>query len=301
MGLIENVNFFNLYSPFIKMIKELNCGQEVLPGHFYSPIPSIQEINTREEQIFNYKDKTILGIDLNDKMQLQLIDEFKEYYEEQPFSEIKSEGLRYYFDNTFFSYSDAIFLYCIIRHLKPRRIVEIGSGYSSAVMLDTNEIFFNNEINLTFIEPYPERILSILKESEKQKVNLIIHKVQDIPKETFLELEENDILFIDGSHVSKVGSDVNYIIFEILPKLKKGVHIHFHDIFYPFEYPKRWFELGKFWNEAYLLRAFLQYNNNFQIYFWCHYLSQFYAKKFIDRKMEMGIKRICGSIWLKKL
>ncbi|MCZ8539210.1 hypothetical protein [Psychrobacillus psychrodurans] len=83
---------------------------------------------------------------------------------------------------------------------------------------------------------------------------------------------EGDILFIDSYHVSKIGSDVNYIIFEILPKLKPGVRIHFHDIFYPFEYPEKWIFEGRFWNRAYLLRAFLQYNQDFIIDLWNNYL-----------------------------
>jgi hypothetical protein len=129
----------------------------------------------------------------------------------------------------------------MMRTFKPKEIIEIGSGHSSAIMLDTNEICFDNKINLTFIEPYPEeRLMKILKDSDKISHTIINKKVQSIDLDTFLSLSENDILFVDSTHVSKVGSDVNFILFEVLPALKPGVLIHFHDIFYPFEMPKHW-------------------------------------------------------------
>jgi hypothetical protein len=116
--------------------------------------------------------------------------------------------------------------------------------------------------------------------------------------EIFKQLDRNDILFIDSTHVSKTGSDVNFILFEILPLLKSGVLIHFHDISYPFEYPKDWVFGGRNWNENYLLRAFLMYNNDFKIYLFTHFLHLYYREAF--EEMPLSFKNIGGSLWIEK-
>ena len=270
------------------------------PGHYHSPIPSKEEILKRKEKIFTVGKKEIDGIDLNETEQLRLLEEIKAYYSEIPFGSNKKDNLRYYFENGSYSYSDAIFLYSVIRHFKPRRIIEAGSGFSSAVMLDTNEYFFQNKIKCIFIEPYPELLLSILREDDKNNHKIIDRCIQDVDVASFKELKENDILFIDTSHVSKTGSDVNYILFDILPKLEKGVLIHFHDIFYPFEYPDKWVLGGRAWNENYILRAFLQYNSKFKIVFFNTFL-EYYYKDWFDKNMPLCLKNKGGSIWLVKV
>ena len=275
----------------------------VPPGHFYSPIPSIEEIKKNESKIFDKIPKELEGIDLNTEEQLSLLAKFKIYYEEQPFSikSKKKEGLRYHFDNQFYSYSDAIFLYCMMRYAQPKNIIEIGSGYSSCVILDTNELFLENSASCTFIEPYPQRLLSLVKSENQNKFSLVKEPLQSLSLDYFKELDSNDILFIDSTHISKTNSDVNYIFFEILPSLKSGVLIHFHDIFYPFEYPKSWvLKENRAWNEAYILRAFLQYNNAFEIEIFNTYLELLYKDFFVDN-MPLCLKNTGGSIWLRKL
>jgi len=114
-------------------------------------------------------------------------------------------------------------------------------------------------------------------------------------------LKEDDILFIDSSHVSKIGSDLNYIFFEILPHLNSGVLIHFHDIFYPFEYPKKWIlERNMVFNENYILRAFLEYNSAFNILIFNDFL-QYYYKDWFSENMPLCLKNQGQSIWLRKL
>ncbi len=126
----------------------------------------------------------------------------------------------------------------MLRILSPKKFIEVGSGFTSAVTLDTNEFYLDNKIELTFIKPNANLLKSILKKTDN--INLIEKGLQDVPLDVFEQLESGDVLFIDSTHVSKIGSDVNYLFFEILPRLKKGVYIHLHDIFYPFEYPKQW-------------------------------------------------------------
>jgi len=273
----------------------------VPPGHFYSPIPSIDDIKKVEEEIWGRSTTNSLpGLNLNIDKQLKLFEEFKLYYKDLPFTAQKNNKLRYYFENPAYSYSDAIFLYCMIRKVKPEQIIEIGSGYSSCVMMDTNEIFFKNEIKMTFIDPYPDLLISLMRENDKIKYTIIPERLQNCELEKFSILQENDILFVDSTHVSKIHSDVNLIFFEILPRLKKGVYIHFHDIFYPFEYPKEWIYEGRAFNESYILRAFLQYNNDFKIIFFNTFLEYFFKDKF-GSEMPLCLKNPGGSIWIKKI
>jgi predicted O-methyltransferase YrrM len=269
-------------------------------AHYYSPIVSVEEVMKNTNQIWNGENiDGIAGINLNTESQIKLIEEdLCQFYNELPFLAEKQEGLRYYFDNKYYTYTDGIVLYAMMRSFKPKRIIEIGSGFSSAVMLDTNEIFFDNQIQLTFIEPYPDRLYSLINKSDEQSTQIIVKGIQAVNLEIFEELEENDILFIDSSHVVKTGSDVNQILFEILPRLKRGVLIHFHDIFYPFEYPKEWVYGGRNWNEDYFLKAFLMYNSEFEIKLFSHYIHQHHQKAF--KKMPLAYKNTGGNLWLLK-
>jgi len=249
------------------------------------------------DEFFANAKQEIYGINLNAPKQLQLLDLFQSYYSDLPFQDEKTEGLRYYYKNNFYSYGDAIILYSFIRHFRPKKIIEAGSGFSSAVMLDTNDLYFGGSIECTFIEPYPERLLTLINNNDTSK--LIERKVQDVSVNHFKELNDGDILFIDSSHVSKFGSDVNYLIFEVLPQLNQGVFVHIHDIFYPFEYPKSWYYEGRCWNEAYLLRAFLQHNDSFEIVFWNNYIFNFHFEE-LKKKLPLCAKNTGGAIWLRK-
>lgn len=299
----EKIRRFLVKLPYLRSLRrKFKIFKSQNPScYYYSPIVFIKDIIGREKEIFTIKSKEINGVELNENFQLQLLTELSCIYSSVPFKDHKIDDLRYSYNNTYYCYSDAIFLNLIIRYFKPKTIIEIGSGFSSAVILDTNELFFNNNINLTFIDPYPERLFSILKDADKDKHKIIIKELQSIDIEIFDNLEENDILFVDSTHVSKTGSDVNKIIFEILPRLKKNVLVHFHDIFYPFEYPKDWVvNRNSFgWNEDYILKAFLMYNTQFRITLFNTFL-EFYHKDWFLRYMPDCLKNEGGSIWVQK-
>src|SRR5215813_6428814 len=214
-------------------------------GHFYSPLPSLDDIKRDAGRLYGPPPTKLPGIDLNEDAQLALLGEITRYYRELPFPAEKSTARRYYFENPFYSYSDAIFLYGMLRHAAPKRIVEVGSGHSSGVMLDTDELFLGGRVDFTFIEPYPDRLLSLLKPADAGRVKILTQRVQDAGLEPFLALKSNDILFIDSSHVLKIGSDVHYLLTEVLPRLRPGVYVHVHDVFYPFEYPEEWLVEGR--------------------------------------------------------
>jgi Methyltransferase domain len=271
----------------------------VPPGHFASPIPSLEEVRRDEAKIFAAPGREVPGIELHEEAQLQLLERFVPFYREMPFQAQKTPGLRYHFENPAYSYSDAILLHCMIRHLKPRRIIEVGSGFSSCMTLDTNALFFGGAIETTFIEPYPALLHFLLGNDVEARSKIIPARLQDVDPALFETLKANDILFIDSTHVGKINSDVNRLFFDILPRLAPGVHVHLHDIFFPFEYPKAWIYEGRAWNEAYMLRAFLQYNAQFRVVLMNTFMEQFHAD-FFRAHLPLCLKNPGGSIWLCK-
>ena len=258
-------------------------GVNFPPGHFHSPIPDLDQITSDADRIFAPPPRKIPGIDLREAVQMKLFEALARHYDELPFPIEGTKEFRYYYENPFYSYSDGITLYGMIRHFEPRRIVEIGSGFSSGLMLDCNERFFDSAIELTFVDPYPENLHKILRSADESRVTVLERRAQDLPPSLFATLQANDILFIDSTHVCKIDSDVNWLFFEILPALNPGVLIHLHDIFYPFEYPRAWIEEGRAWSELYLLRAFLQYNTDFEILYFNTYLEHFHEALFAEK------------------
>ena len=233
-------------------------------GHFYSTVPSQNEIanalrsargqnNRLKEEIAGYS-----TVDEN----LELL--FSNQLSQSDTQLMKSN--LYPQNSTQYVYSDALVLRAVLNELKPRRVIEVGSGHSSAVLLD-HQRSSNRDIRLTMIEPYPQS-LELTLGSEYQNIDLRNCPVQEIDESLWRELGAGDLLFIDSSHVVKAGSDVSHLFFEVLPILHSGVTIHIHDVFRNFEYPEKWFSDGRFWNESYMLRAFLTFNSRFRIQYW---------------------------------
>ena len=268
------------------------------PGHFYSPIPDLDDVRAREEQIF-FDGAPPPGIDLGAERQLARLDEFGGYCGELPYAEDgPTAGLRYRFDNAFFGYGDAIAYYCMLRSIRPGRILEVGSGWSSALALDVDEHFLGGETAMTFIEPYPERLESLLRAADRRSAHVIAQPLWRADRAVFDELRGGDILFIDSTHVSKVGSDVNQLFFDIVPRLRPGVHVHVHDVFYPFEYPREWIYDGRAWNEDYVLRAFLTQNGHARITWFNSFLARFHANE-VSARLPLWARNTGGSIWFE--
>ena len=272
----------------------------VPPGHYYSPIPDNKEIEAKKAAIFDKTIKDVPGIKLNDETQMIWFKHMLDLYKDIPFSDTKTASLRYYLDNPSYSYNDAIMLYTFVRTLQPKKIIEVGSGFSSGVMLDTIDLFLKKKTHVTFIEPFQDTLDQILLADDHKKNSFKKCFVQDVPTDLFKTLSANDILFIDSSHVSKVGSDVNFLYFEVLPRLNPGVYVHIHDVFFPFEYPEEWV-LGekRYWNEDYIVRAFLIFNDAYEIVFFNDYFSAKY--KDIYSNASRCLKNTGGSLWLKKV
>jgi predicted O-methyltransferase YrrM len=265
------------------------------PGHFYSPIPSVEDVSRKESSIFGEPARFLPGIDLREPDQLKVVDDLISLYSDHPFG--ARNDTRFRPENANYSLAEAIILHCMVRRSRPERIVEIGSGHSSCAILDTNEQYFGNAISCSFIDPHPELLRSLLRERDEGHIEIDERGVQNVDLTAFESLGSGDILFIDSTHVAKVGSDVNWIFFEILPRLASGVIVHFHDIYYPFEYPKEWVYQGRAWNEAYILRAFLEYNDRFKVLFFNSFIGKFHAETLKQRMPECTHPG--SSLWLE--
>lgn len=259
-------------------------------GHFYSPVPSDMDISEHLEK-FDIN-RPLPAINLNTEQQIQTYYLFKNYFKNFIWNDTKTENLKYFCDNGQYPRGCATSLYCFILHYKPKRIIEIGSGYSTSLVSDINKLYMDNTVEITSIEPWPTRLYETFGDNLDKEIKLIKTRLQDVSLELFDTLEENDLLIVDSTHISKLNSDVNKIIFEILPRLNKGVIVHFHDIFYPFEYPTQWIKENRAWNEDYLLRAFLMYNDKFSIEFWGTYLNYI--------NVEDNMPNLGGNIFIKK-
>jgi len=269
----------------------------VPPGHFYSPFASKEEIGERAATIF---DSWPEAIDLRETDQLELFGTLAELAADLPFAARKNDRHRFFFENSAYSWSDATVLHTMLRHLRPRRMIEVGSGYSTAMTLDTMDGWLGDETELTCIEPYPQLLESLFRPGDAERVRVLGKAVQDIPIETFQELEAGDLLFIDSTHVVRAGSDVNYLFFEVLPRLRDGVWVHVHDVFFPFEYPLSWLLEGRAWQEDYLLRAFLMYNDQFEIR-WFQQFMWTQHRDLLEAKIPVMAHDSGGNIWLQKV
>ena len=207
-----------------------DVGPFAPPGHFYSPIPSQSDV---EEHLIRMQRKSLLvelpAIRMDDRTQLEFLERLKPYYPQLPFQAGPVEGLLYQFDNPHFSYADASALFCVMNYFRPQTVIEIGSGFSTCVILDTNRISLGSRTQIISIEPHAKLLRSLIDKSH-DSITIIESTLQDTELEVFDRLSAGDILFIDSTHICKAGSDVNYIIFEILPRIKSGVIVQIHDI-----------------------------------------------------------------------
>jgi hypothetical protein len=255
------LNFKVIISNYIKkpnIIKFLNkfLKVHITPVNYYSPIPDINELSP---DIFT-KVNDCMGLSFDaDSLQCFMENDCNKYLEE--YFPVENSGL---------SKVDAFVLYVLIRERKPIKFVEIGSGESTKIALKALE---KNKLDgdfysMTAIEPYPREYLKTI---ENSSFLLIEKKVQDVAISVF---DNTDILFIDSSHVSKIGSDVNFEIFQVLPRMKVGSLIHWHDIMIPIDYPKSWIENGNmYWNESYMVQSFMMFNTSFKIYWPSKYMQ----------------------------
>lgn len=281
-----------------------NCGTTKLfvpPGHFYSPIVCPSEI---ESEIPRIRPEIAVAIpDVH--LDIETMTRFWEtnlapIVAQNRFPADSEDGFRFRFNNPAFSYADALVLQAMVLHFRPSRIIEVGSGWSTACILDTLSGSGSIDTMLTCIEPHPELLNDLIWPEDKSRIQVIPRQIQKVDMSVFGNLKETDILFIDSTHVVKTGSDVVFEISNILPILPEGVIIHFHDIFYPFEYGYNWaVEENRSWNEIYALRYFLAFNNDFEVIFFNDMFAQL-RRDLLQRDCPKFLMNSGGSIWLRR-
>ena len=271
------------------------------PGHFYSPVCDPKEVKRRyKDPSLNPPPAEIVSVDLGYENQITLWKSWHPFLKEARAFIVNNETKRYHIPSTNYDIGDAIIYVCMLRYLQPKRLIEVGSGSSSALALDTFDRYFNPPPRCTFIEPHPTLLQSLLMIEDKKGVEIIPTCVQDVPPEFFDDLCENDLLFIDSTHIVKTGSDVAYELFEILPRLRTGVVVHFHDVFYPFEYPANWvLEKNCSWNELYTLRAYLMGNRDWEILFFNDYFARIEHTR-VQREAPEILSNPGGGLWLRR-
>lgn len=266
---------------------------------FYSPLVDKADISERASTLWPDA-STCLGVDFNRAGHVKLLsgplaDYLREF--DYPDAGLGDECLEnYYVGNSQFGAMDARIAFGLLRLWRPRRIIEVGSGYSTLLMVDVVERYLSEQTRITCVEPFPRQFLHKLADIE-----LVERKVQDVDPGMFESLDRGDVLFIDSSHVSKTGSDVNFMVFDVLPRLKAGVHIHFHDIFLPYEYPRDWImERSLSWNEQYLLRALLMFSaDTFEVTLGCAYAVTQLGD--LADPIRNGLGGTGGSFWITKV
>jgi predicted O-methyltransferase YrrM len=285
-------------------------GFHVTPVHFYQPIPDTRTLGAgpwlhRSE---------LPGIDLRVGAQLELAEEFLSRYA-QDYGRLATarDGAAggYFLDNNYFGRVDAEVLYSMVRRFRPRRVIEIGSGFSSLVTVRAlADAAADGAPPAEFLTIDPERNQAFRDQGELQaaaggavRCTVILGQIQELPISEFLGLGADDILFIDSSHVLAIGSDVQYLFLEVLPRLRKGVVVHVHDVFFPCEYPKRWvlgFHL--FWTEQYLLQSFLSFNRAFEVLWAGHYLHTYHPDALRRAFASYDPATVePGSFWMRRI
>jgi predicted O-methyltransferase YrrM len=247
-------------------------------GHFYSTIPTAEEVQLgliKSESSIQY---LIRDLNLSDFLMCELGKEILHIgksYSDAVFSDSTISDPR---KALAFSPRDSLVLYSMLEIFKPNRIIEVGAGESTTVMLDS--ITVNKlQTKVISIEPYPEFLREKLSKAKFKNFSLIQKKLQNVNLDLYKSLESNDILFIDSSHVVKIGSDVQFIFEDILPSLEKGVIIHVHDIIWPFEYHETWLKSKIYWNEAYFLRGLLSNSDRYEIIWFGSYFEKYLLEK----------------------
>lgn len=279
-------------------------GKMFVPaGHFYSPVVDLRDISQRSAQIFERDVLDLPAVALDIDQQWRMFETLAPLMTDLDFATDRhtanSRGHRYFSVNPAYGDGDASALAAMLRWLQPHRLIELGCGYSSACTLDTRERFLGDTPHITFVDPYPELLHDLLRGGAETNVEVHAVSTQEVPEEWVQQLGRNDVLFIDSTHVSKTGSDVNRIFFELLPALQPGVVIHLHDVFAGFEYPRAWVEEGRSWNELYLLRAFLQYNDAFEVLCFPGLLHHLDAQR--HHAIAPHITNPGGACWLRKV
>jgi hypothetical protein len=297
----RRINFLLLTNKSFRLFRAF--GVHLMPVHYYSPIPDVRELRARPE-IWEGPSQ-LLGIDMNTKAQLRLMEEvIAAHQHECDFArQPGSDPFEFYTQNGYFGYASAAAMHGIIRHYRPGRIIEVGAGHSTRVIARAADMnaASGSPVELMVVDP---NLDEALLNSLRGRAELIPRKVEEVDPARLTSLQAGDLLSIDTSHAVRTGGDVVFLYLEVLPRLAPGVLVHVHDIFIPFDYPEVWLQRRFFWNEQYLLHAFLLHNDAYEVLWGQKYAESFfpeaYAKTF-GRRTSYEENLDSYSFWLRRV
>lgn len=272
--------------------------------HFYGPVANNRALarEPARSRVWPSVPRETPGIDWRSSEEERLLRDHLGRQTELVFPDSPTGDPRdYHAGSEIFSRLDAWMLQGILRHFKPRRMIEVGCGWSSLVTARVNREYLDGDLDFTCIEPDP---LDFLQSGVEGISRLIEEPVEEVAVDTFLglDLEDGDVLFIDSSHTVKTGCDVTFLVEEVLPRLSPGVVIDFHDIFLPWDYPADWVFAGRAWSEQYLVRSFLAFNSTFRILLSVGWLS-YYRRDLLKEVLPAypgAYRGGGGSLWIRR-
>ena len=267
----------------------VNQPPYVVPGHFYSPLTLPADVE-RAKAWADGATSTLPGLDMAEDQQLALAAKLATFLDEP------LPGPRYTSANPQYGPADGAIYRAMLNYLRPPRLIEVGSGFSTALALDEIDRGLS-EMSVTCIEPYPQRLLGLMSEPDHERITIFREPVQDVSVDVYGQLGSGDVLFIDSTHVVKAGSDVNWLFLHVLPRLAPGVVVHVHDVFWPFEYPQTWLSEHRDWTEDYLLHAFLIGNTSWEILLFSSWLWRCHPELVPAHLADEEP----GSIWLRRV
>jgi hypothetical protein len=272
-------------------------GLQVVVKSFYSPIPDLTNIPESTWE----RESELAGIHFDLEQQYGYLRELQPYLDEfHPPDQANGDVDRYFLENGSYGRVDADVLYATIRASKPSRIVELGSGYTTLVAaqacLENEEE--GSPVEYVAFDPYP----GVAEPGLMGLSELVRMPAEELPAEIFRKLGENDLLIVDTTHTVKMGGDVNHVVLDVLPRLGGGVLVHFHDIFLPWEYPRKWAEdYGLYWSEQYLLQAFLSLNEEFEILCALYALARCRPDNLRELIPSWRDSAVPGAFWIRRL
>lgn len=270
-------------------------GMDVVRHDYHSPIPDLDRLPATHFSEPHAMPAVAWDLDA----QLALLEgELAGYLTERDYPRRADSG--FYLENDSYESVDAETLWALVRYLEPRRIVELGSGFTTLLLSEAAEANRRegHPVELAVFDPYPKRLLDAVPAG---RIELDRVSGLDIPLERFLELGARDVLFVDTTHTVKAGSEVNRIVLDILPRLAPGVVVHFHDVFLPYEYPERWLRRQRwFWAEQYLLQAFLACNDTYEVLLATNALTRAWPERVGALIPSFGQGAEPGAFWIRR-
>lgn len=273
------------------------AGLAILRKHYYAPVVNACDIRQPLDAA-----RPLPGVDMNERAQFALLDRFHYAAELQALPIKKPAVDRFGFENTTYAEGDAEMLYNMIRHFRPRRIVEVGSGQSTLLALEAIAANRRQDdrysCRITCVEPYEQPWL------EGLGVEVIRKPIEECPDDLVRTLGENDIFFIDSSHVIRPQGDVLHLYQRLLPQVAPGVLIQVHDVFTPRDYPAKWvIDDRRLWNEQYVMEAFLAFNRSFEVLLAVNWLANDHRER-LTQACPMLLKKPGkqpGAFWMRRI